>query len=139
MPSLQELQHPIDVEICAALAASVAPASWKVIVLSLWREPQRQAVGQLLHAITSPEGHAPVAATDALNEATRKLDALLQAHNAVLARATYTVHTQGEDMRFQTEFSYLDQRASAERAAADATASRSWWQRLVSTLGSRLA
>jgi hypothetical protein len=140
MPTLQELQHPIDVEICRALVESVEPARWKVIVLTLWREPHQHAVGQLLHSITSPEGHAPVSAADSLYGSTYKLDTLLQQHDALLGRATYTVHTQGEDLRFQTEFSYLKRDASRGAAAADAaTAPRSWWQRLVSTLGSRLA
>jgi len=105
MSTLQELQQPIDREICDAMVAS-APDTWNRIVLTLTRVASTSAVGDLEHSISSPYGYPPVLPDDSLYDATYRLDELRQRHGGVFRTATCTVELRDDSWSYKAKFSY---------------------------------
>jgi len=105
MPTLQDQQAPIDAEIVNAMVANT-PETWKAIRLVIERQPEKKAVGQFVHELSSPEGHPPVGPDASLFEATFKLDTLLQAHGGLLHRAEYLAKRIGTQWSFESKFQY---------------------------------
>ncbi len=106
MPTLRELQAPIDAAIVNAMIEST-PGTWQQIVLTLVRAPGQTCVGNFTHELSSPEGHAPVGPTDSLFDATYRLDELLQrAEGGLLSKAVYIAKSVGGSWSFHAEFQY---------------------------------
>jgi hypothetical protein len=110
MPTLQDEQPPFDRAVCDAMVAS-ARDTWNVIVLTLERCVGNTAVGQMEHALSSPEGHAPVMPHDSLYEATYRLDKLFRRHGGMFRRAVYRVELLSDKWRYTADFEY-DERIS---------------------------
>jgi hypothetical protein len=105
MPSLQELQAPIDSEIVNAMIEST-PDTWSQIVLTITRNGESSGIGDFSHELTSPDGRPPVGPADSLYEATYKLDQLLQSAGGVLQKAVYLAKAVEEKWSFSAKFEY---------------------------------
>ena len=105
MPTLQELQKPIDSAIVSSMIEST-PESWTEIVLTLVRAKPPEVVGGFTHELSSPEGHPSVGAAESLFEATYHLDQLFQARGAVFSHATYVAKASEGSWSYSVEFKY---------------------------------
>jgi hypothetical protein len=106
MPSLQELQSPIDSAIVNSMIEST-PETWSQITLTLVRESNSSGVGNFTHELSSPEGHAPVGPAESLFEATYQLDELFHTHGERLfTKAIYRANAVGDGWSYHAEFEY---------------------------------
>lgn len=101
---LQDEQPLCDRAVCDGMVSST-PEDWNVIVLTLERTAEAK-VGELLHSLSSPEGHAPASPDETLFEATRKLDELFDRHSKRFTRAVYTVELLADSWKYRAEFDY---------------------------------
>ncbi len=106
MPSIQELQLPIDAAIVNAMIEST-PENWQEIVLTLTRPPTETGVGNFSHELSSPEGHAPVGPADTLYDATYALDDLFQSvPGGRLVKAVYVAKAKQSGWSYESQFEY---------------------------------
>ena len=83
------------------------PEEWNRIVLELTRPHAETRVGDLVHALSSPEGFPPVMPLEELFAATLRLDELFQSYGAVFTCATYEVTLKPESWSWRASFEYL--------------------------------
>ena len=91
MPSLQELERPIDEAIANALIG-VTPETWRLARLEVTRSDKANGVQGFEHVITSPEGHRDIVqADDKMFELTFKLADLFEKFGKPWKKVIYTV------------------------------------------------
>ena len=107
MKDIQELQKPIDLAIVNSMIEST-PEEWTSITLVLTKESKEKNIGEFIHELSSPEGHAPVSPEMTLYEASHKLDKLLQSNNAIIKKSIYKATYDGDNWSYVAEFEYFE-------------------------------
>ena len=91
MPTLQELEQPIDEAIVNQLVLAT-PEWWKGAVLEVTRTVKSNGIEGFAHLITSPEGHRDVVqATDEILQLTLQLADLFAQFGKPWRRAVYSI------------------------------------------------
>jgi hypothetical protein len=91
MPTLQELERPIDEAIVDQLVQAT-PEWWKAAVLEVTRSVKANEVEGFAHLVTSPEGHRDVVqATDEIFELTLRLADLFKRFGKPWKKVVYSI------------------------------------------------
>lgn len=107
MPSLQELERPIDEEIVNRLIEAT-PEWWRAAVLEIEWSPEENGLESFKHTITSPEGHRDlVQSTSEIHTATFRLSDLFRQHGKQWKKVVYSIR-QIPDGKwdYRADFSY---------------------------------
>lgn len=107
MPTLQELQQPLDIAIVNGIVAST-PEHWKQIVMEASRFVESDGTETITIILASPEGHTNlVNPKPALVLALRQLSMLFAEHRKPWSKVTYKlVDAGGDNWSFQADFQY---------------------------------
>lgn len=107
MPTLQELERPIDEEI-AGLLVEATPESWNAIELEVVWRPEEGGIEGYEHTISSPEKHRDIiAATEPLHDATFRLAQLFREHGRQWKRVKYSIRRKPSgDWGYVVKFEY---------------------------------
>ena len=105
MPSLQELEAPIEKRIADALIEAT-PECWCAARLEVSIREEDGVVG-MPHTISSPEGRREVVApTDEIMAATFELRELFRQHGRSWRRLVFDVTSEGEAWRYVARYAY---------------------------------
>jgi len=105
MPTLQELESPIEQRIASALVEAT-PDSWKKACLEVEATDDAAGLG-MSHTISSPEGrHEVVSLTDEILEATFELRELFRKHGKAWRRVVFEINVETGTWHYAARFAY---------------------------------
>ncbi|MEI8289078.1 MAG: hypothetical protein WCH99_06355 [Verrucomicrobiota bacterium] len=107
MPTLQELERPIDEAIVNELIEAT-PQWWKVAILEIEWHPQENGVEGFQHRILSPEGHNElVQASGQIHESSFRLADLFRKHGKQWLKVVYSVRQESSgEWKYSADFTY---------------------------------
>ena len=107
MPTLQELERPIDEAIVDQLVQAT-PEWWKSAILEVTRSTKADDIEGFAHLITSPDGHRDlVQATDEIFELTLQLADLFTKFGKPWRKVVYSIRQNPEGgWRYSADFEY---------------------------------
>lgn len=107
MPTLQELERPIDEAIVDQLVQAT-PEWWKAAVLEITRSTKPGGVEGFAHLVSSPEGHRDmVQATDEIFELTIRLADLFANFGKPWQRVVYSIRqTPAGGWQYTADYEY---------------------------------
>src|SRR3954467_8938469 len=107
MPTLQELERPIDEQIVNQLIEAT-PEWWKSAILEIEFSPKSHGIEGYKHTITNPDGHKDIVqAPDTLFESTFQLADVFRKHGRPWQKVIYTIRQSSKgDWNYSVDFNY---------------------------------